>query len=517
MPQERLSMPNAREIVRLKSTTGLTHREIGRSVGCSASVVSDCLSRVVVAGLSWPLPAEFDDDRVLEARLYRTAATPPTDRDVPDWAAVHQELRKKGVTLNLLWQEYRGDHQDGFQYSWFCHHYEAYRKRLDPVMRQDHPFGERCFTDYAGPTVPIVDPKTGVVQDASIFVGVLGASNYTYCEAAWSQSLPSWLRSHIRMYNFFGGVTALEVPDNLKSAVQRADNYEPRINPTFFEFSKHYGLAIVPARKRRPRDKAKVENAVLIVERWILAVLRKRTFYSLGELNEAIAELLEKLNNRPFKKMEGSRRSVFEIHERSTLNPLPSTPFIVGIWKRARLHIDYHVELDGHFYSAPCTLIGELLEARLTDSTVEIFHQGCRVASYVRSYLKGKHTTLLEHMPRKHQEHVKWTPERLVAWAEKTGMATADVIHNIMKQRQHPQQGFRACLGVLKLSDKYGAVRLEQACLRAASFGAYSCRHVRSILERNLDGQMLPEATTTTPSTRAYETHENVRGPQAYE
>lgn len=511
-------MRYVREILRLKATSSLTHREIGQSVGRSASVVSDCLGRFTVAGLSWPLPEELSSDQALEARLYRTSAEPPTDRDIPDWESVHRDRRKKGVTLQLLWQEYREQHQDGFQYAWFCQHYEAFRRRLDPVMRQEHPFGERCFTDYAGPTVPIVDPTTGVVQDASIFVGVLGASNYTYCEATWSQSLQCWFRSHIRMYNFFGGVAAIEVPDNLKSAVQRADNYEPRINPAFFEFSNHYGTAIMPARKRKPRDKAKVEGAVLLVERWILAVLRKRTFYSLAELNEAIADLLEKLNNRPFKRMEGSRRSVFEAHERAALKPLPSTPFIVGIFKRARVHIDYHVELEAHYYSVPYTLLGELVEARLTDCTVEIFHQGVRVAGHIRSFLKGKSTTLLEHMPRKHQEYVKWTPERLVAWAEKTGAATADVVHNIMQQRQHPQQGFRACLGVLRLSDKYGAPRLEQACRRAASFGAYSCRHVRSILERNLDGEMLPEPTTaTTPPTRATEPHENLRGATAFE
>jgi transposase len=508
-------MRYSREILRLKSTTSLTNREIANSIGRSPSIVSDCLGRFKVAGLSWPLPADLSDDHVLEARLYRSPADPPTDREIPDWVSVHRDRRKKSVTLLLLWQEYREQHKDGFQYAWFCQHYEAFRRRLDPVMRQEHPFGERCFTDYAGPTVPIVDPTTGVVQDASIFVGVLGASNYTYAEASWSESLQSWLRSHIRMYNFYGGVTAIEVPDNLKSAVQRADNYEPRINPTFFEFGRHYGVAIMPARKRKPRDKAKVEAAVLLVERWILAVLRKRTFYSLADLNEAIAQLLEKLNNRPFKRMEGSRRSVFEAYERAALSALPLTPFIVGIFKRARVHIDYHVELDAHYYSVPHTLVGELMDARLTDCTVEIFHDNVRVASHIRSYLKGKSTTLLEHMPRKHQEYVKWTPERLVAWALKTGTATANVVHHIMKKRLHPAQGFRACLGVLRLSDKYGAPRLEDACRRAVAFGAYSCRHVRSILERELDRETLPETTTTT--TPAPEPHENIRGAEAFE
>jgi transposase len=276
----------------------------------------------------------------------------------------------------------------------------------------------------------------------------------------------------------------------------------------------------MPARKRRPKDKAKVEGAVLLVERWILAVLRNRTFYSLADLNEAIDELLEKLNNRPFKRMEGSRRSVFEAYERATLQALPSTLFIVGIFKRARVHIDYHVELDAHYYSVHHTLVGELVEGRLTDCTVEIFHQGVRVASHLRSFIKGKATTLEEHMPRKHQEYVKWTPERLVAWAGKNGPFTADVVQNIMKKHQHPQQGFRACLGVLRLSEKYTALRLEQACRRAAAFGAYSCRHVRSILERNLDGETLPGPTPAfpkAPETRTSEDPENLRGSKAYQ
>jgi transposase len=507
-------MRETREILRLK-TAGLSHRQISDVVQRSPSVVSEALGRCRAAGLTWPLPPELDNDVALEAKLYRTAENPPSDHTLPDWWYVNREMRRKGVTLLLLWEEYRQEHDDGFQYSWFCEHYQTYRRRLDPVMRQEHIFGEKCFTDYAGPTVPIVNPQTGEVRDASIFVGVLGASNYTYADASWSQAIPCWLRSHVRMFDYFGGVTALEVPDNLKAAVRKSDTYEPLLNETFLDFSNHYEYAILPARKRKPKDKAKVENAVLVVERWILAVLRNRTFYSLDELNEAIAELLQKLNDRPFKKLKGqSRRSLFEAHERHLLHKLPDTPYIIGVWRKATVNIDYHVEVDDHYYSVPYRLIGQKLLIRLSDATVEAYHENIRVASHVRSYYKGKHTTLAEHMPPKHRHHAKWTPERLVEWAQKTGESTADVVDNIMKRKQHPQQGFRACLGVLRLGERFGLDRLEQACRRAAKTGGYSYHHVLSILEHNLDRQPEPEIPAPAP-TRPTE-HENLRGRDYY-
>lgn len=513
MTQERLSMSDIREILRLKFTTSLKHREIGDSCGKSASTVAECVARFKAAGLSWPLPEEMDDT-TLQRRLYRSGSDlMPSDRAIPDWAWVHRELRRKGVTLLLLWQEYRQEHPDGFQYSWFCEHYEAYRCRLDPTMRQTYSFGEKSMVDYAGPTVPVVDPLTGEVREAQIFVGVLAASNYTFAEATWSQQLPFWIGSHVRMFEYFGGVTALAIPDNLRSGVTRADRYEPVINPTYRELAQHYGLAIMPTRSWRPRDKAKVENAVLVVERWILARLRHRTFTSLEELNTAIRSLLADLNDRPFKKMPGSRRSIYEAYERPALRPLPATPFVFGAWTKARVNIDYHCEVDGHYYSAPYTLIHEYVRVRVTAFTVELFHDNRRVASHARSSRKGHHTTLAEHMPPKHRKYLEWTPERLESWAQKTGPFTAQMVVAIMASKPHPQQGYRACLGVLRLSHKYGVERVEAACQRGMLLGACSYQHVKSILEKGLDRQPLPPPAV---SGRAPLVHENLRGREYY-
>jgi transposase len=454
------------------------------------------------------------DDRELEERLYPARAGEPLDPAVPHWPTVHRELRHKGVTLQLLWDEYHEAHRDGFRYSWFCREYRSFISRVDATMRQHHVFGEKCFVDYAGPTVPIVNPKTGEVRQASIFVGILGASNYTYVDATWSQSLPCWLGSHVRMFNYFGGVPFALVPDNLRSGVTKANYYEPDINPSYSDLAEHYNVVVLPARKRKPRDKAKAENAVLIVERWILAALRKRTFFSLEELNEAIAALLEKLNQRPFQKLPGSRRSLFEAHERLVLQPLPAEPYVFGAHKKCRVHLDYHVEVEGHYYSVPYDLVKEVVEVLYTATTVEILHNGRRVASHARSHYKGRHTTATEHMPPKHQKMLEWTPERLRSWAEKTGPATAQLVEGIMAKRRHPEQGFRACLGVMRLAHKYPLARVEAACQRAVAVQVFSYKSLLSILQNGLDAMPLP-TTPTTPS-RPVVHHENVRGPEYY-
>jgi len=509
---ERLSVRKIREVLRLRFETGLSGRQVAASLQMARSTVGEYERRFTAAGLTWPLSASLSDSE-LEQRLFPPAPAVPTDtRPVPDWSVVHQELRRPGVTLALLWDEYRAQHPLGFAYSWFCQHYRAWAGKLDLVMRQTHRAGEKLFVDYAGQTAEIIERTTGEVRTAQIFVAVLGASSYTYAEATWTQGLSDWVGAHTRAFAFFGGVSEIVVPDNLRSGVSRACRYEPDINPTYAELARHYGVAVVPARVRKPRDKAKAESGVQVVERWILAALRHRTFFSLAELNAAIAQLLTRLNARPFKKLPGSRRTAFEQIDQPALRPLPAAPYVYATWKKVRVHIDYHVELDGHYYSVPYALVKQQLEARLSERTVEVFHKGQRVASHVRSPLKGRHTTTPEHMPKAHREYAAWTPQRLVHWAEQSGPATAGVIGHILAHRPHPQQGFRSCLGILRLGERYGNDRLEAACRRALRLNACRYKSIASILERGLDRQPLPEQQELSLPAA----HDHVRGPGYY-
>jgi transposase len=416
------------------------------------------------------------------------------------------------VTLTLLWHEYKAAHPEGFQYSWFCDQYRAWSARLDVVMRQEHRAGEKLFVDYAGQTVEVVDRRTGEIRSAQIFVAVLGASSYTYAEATWTQQLPDWIGSHVRAFEFLGGVSELLVPDNLRSGVAKAHRYEPDLNPTYADLASHYGVVVLPARVRKPRDKAKAEAGVLLVERWILAVLRHRTFFSLAELNREIARHLERLNARPFKKLPGSRRALFEQLDRPALRPLPAQPFAFAEWKQVRVNIDYHVEIDGHYYSVPYQLVRKALEARYSERTVEVFHQGRRVASHPRSHLKGRHTTLPEHMPAAHRSYAEWTPQRLIRWAEQNGPATAGMVQTILERRAHPQQGFRSCLGIMRLGKRFGEERLEAACRRALTLNACSYKSIESILRQGLDGQAVPEQQELDLVLE----HENIRGADYY-
>jgi len=465
-------MRKIREVLRLRFEVGLSARQIAASVQIARSSVREYERRLAAAGLRWPLP-EGLTDTALERRLFPPPPPVPVDtRPVPNWAVLHEELRCPGVTLMLLWEEYRAAHPQGFAYSWFCEHYREWTGKLDLVMRQTHRAGEKLFVDYAGQTVEVIDRATGEVRAAQIFVAVLGASNYTYAEATWTQTLPDWIGAHVRAFDYLGGTTEVLVPDNLRSGVSRACRYEPDLNPTYAELAHHYGVAVLPARVRKPRDKAKAESGVQLVERWILAALRHRTFFSLAELNTAIAELLERLNDKPFKKLPGSRRSTFAQLDQPALRPLPAAPYVYAAWKKVRVHVDYHVELDGHYYSVPYALVKQQLDARLTERTVELFHKGQRVASHVRSYAKGRHSTIPEHMPKAHRAYAEWTPQRLVRWAGQTGPDTAAVIGHILANRVHPQQGFRSCLGILRLAERYGNDRLEAACRRALRLNA---------------------------------------------
>jgi transposase len=499
------------EVLRLHHEGGRSQREIAQVVSTSPTTVGEILRRVKRCGLTYPLPAGISET-ALEALLYPPTAPSNLDRPEPDWPAVHRELRRKGVTLDLLWQEYKAEHPDGHRYSGFCSHYRQWVGRLSVSLRQTHAPGEKLFVDYAGPTVPVIDAMTGEIRQAAIFVAVLGASNFTYCEATWSQSLPDWIGSHVRVLERLGGVPSLLVPDNLKSGVTRACLYDPELNPTYRDLATHYGTAVLPARPYRPKDKAKVEGGVLLVERWVLARLRHQRFFSLCDLNRSIDELMIALNHRPFKKLPGCRQSAFAELDAPALRPLPVTRYEFAEWKVLRVGIDYHVELVGHYYSVPYRFAREQVDSRLTATTVELFHRGTRIASHVRSDARGRHTTIDAHMTPAHQAVQGWNAPRLHEWAGRIGPHAKAVVESILHQRRHPQQGYRACLGILRFGKTFGEERLEAACERAIAIGAMSYSSLKSILKNGLD----KKRTSMPAQTCLPQAHANVRGPDYY-
>ena len=512
MPRPRLVMRKVRDILRLALGEGLSRRQIGASLGIPHTTVADHLRRAAEAGLSWPLP-EGMDDAALEAMLFPKGPALAKVRPQPDFQTIHRELRHPSVTLMLLWFEYKERHPDGYAYSQFCLLYRQFQRHLDVVMRQEHRAGEKCFVDFPGQRLPLYDrAKHSVIDHAELFVCVLGASNYLYAEALASQELPHWIAGHVHAFEFFGCVPQLVVPDNLRSGLTRAHRYEPEVNATYQEMATHYGTAILPTRPYKPRDKAKVEAGVLLAERWILARLRHQRFASLVEANEAIAICVEEINDRPFKKMDGTRRSLFEEIDRPAMRPLPTERYEFATWKLATVNIDYHIEVDGHYYSVPYQLVGKKVDARVGEGTVEVFHSGKRVASHLRSGQRWHHTTDTAHMPESHRRHASWTPSRIIAWAEKTGPSTAELVTEIMAARPHPEQGFRSALGIIRLGDRYGHTRVEAACTRALSVRSFSYRSVESILKHDLDLQPLPADTTA----RGHAPHHNVRGPDYY-
>ncbi len=511
MAQKGLSMRKIEEILRLKWEQGLSHRAIAKSCRISPGSVSNYLQRAKAAGLRWPLPEELGADK-LEALLFPHERL-PVGRVIPqpDWRTVHKELKRKGVTLNLLWYEYRQEHPDGYGYTQYCHHYRAWAKQLKPVMRQRHKAGEKLYVDYAGQTVAVIDPETGEIREAQVFVATLGASSYTYAEAHWAQDLPNWIGAHVRALAFFGGVPEVLVPDNLKAGVTRPNLYEPDLNPTYQEFARHYGVAVVPARVRKPQDKAKVEVGVQVVERWVLAPLRDRRFFSLGELNQAIRKLLEGLNGREMKHVEQSRRELFAELDQPALAPLPVQAYEFAFWKKARVHIDYHIAFEKHHYSVPYTLVGQEVDLRATEKMVEIYFQRTRVASHPRARTKGRFTTQKEHMPPAHQAYQDWSPERFLRWAAEIGAQTQALIAAVLEARRHPEQAYRTCLGILGLAKRYTPPRLEAACVRANAAGIRSYRGLRNILDNHLDQVALDPAPPT-----SLPTHANIRGENYY-
>lgn len=511
MPAQRIAMPRIREVLRLRDQCELTYSQIARAMKVSKGSIANYLKAAETAGLTHQ-EASGLDDAALFRRLHPDRYVHPKFA-LPDFAWVHRELKRKGVTLTLLWEEYR-DSCRGLPYSHsrFCELYQKFVRTLRRSMRQAHIAGEKLFVDYAGPTVPLFDPQGGPERRAHIFVAVWGASNFTYAEATWTETKRDWIAAHVNALAYAGGAPALFVPDNPKALISDANRYEPEPNRTYQALAEHYGCAVLPARPYKPKDKAKVEAGVLLVERWILARLRHRRFYGLAELNAAIAELLKILNERPFQKLEGSRRSWFETLERPAIRPLPPTPFEYAEFKYATVsRIDYHVELDRHYYSVPHTLVGQRVELRVSGTTVEVLYHNRRLVSHPRSFLRGHYTTLPEHMPATHRAHAEWSPARLLRWAHNIGAATHAVVTHILESKPHPQHGYRACLGLLALARKYGDKRLEAACARAVHIGAKSRKSVASILQSGLDQQPLPQPSLW-EETAQLPAHENVRG-----
>lgn len=505
-------MRQLRQVLRLHLEAGLSYGQVGGALGIPKSTVGKMCLLARAAGVDWAVAQTLDDD-ALQARLYRPAVPRASAQLEPDWAVVHQELKRPGVTLQLLWEEYQREH-DGlaYKYTSFCIKYRQWSLALRRSMRQTHVAGDKLFVDYAGQTVPVVDAISGEIRRAQIFVGVLGASNYTFACATATQAAVDWVGSLIACLHFMGGLPRLIVPDQARALIARPDRYEPTVGALLQEFCDHYDVAVLPARPAHPRDKPKVEVAVQVVERWILARLRNRRFFSLAELNAAIRMLLQELNRRPFKKLPGCRASAFEELERAQLRPLPAAAMVIPRLKTARVNIDYHVEFEGHYYSVPHRLVRQQLRLRAAGGTLEIFCGQQRVAVHALNPRRGAHTTCAEHMPASHRAHLQWSPAKLVAWGERVGAAAGAVVRWQMEHRPHPEQGYRACLGLQRLARQYGPERLDAACARAMSIRSPTYRSVASILAAGLDRQPPPGTAAQAPLPL----HDNVRGPDYY-
>jgi len=507
-------MRKVNEIARL-SAQGLSNRQISKSCQVARSTVAEYLTRISAAGLSWPFPPEMSQED-LDARIFQKTEIRGRDKDrsLPVCGYLHKELRGKGMTLMLLWEEYLEEHSDGYCYSQFCNIYRRWNKGVDACMRQTYYAGEKMFVDYAGMTMPLTDPVSGEISNAEVFVATLGASNYIYAEATLTQKLHDWLSSHVRTFEYFGGVTQILVPDNLKSGVTKPCRYDPDINKSYADMAAFYDIAVIPARVRKPKDKAKVETSVQIIERKVLAALRDYTFFSLGDMNKAIWKHLEQLNKRPFQKLDGSRLELFEELDKPALKPLPSRRYEFAEFYNPKVNIDYHIDILGHYYSVPHELIGQRVDVRLTARMVEVLHKCKRIASHVRDDHKGRHTTNVSHMPKAHQEHLAWTPSRIIKWAGETGPYCKQTAEKIIASKTHPQQGYRSCLGLIRLSKDYETHRVEDACQRALALDVCTYKSIKSILKTGKDKEPISELNVVQTGCAA--NHQNVRGKDYY-
>ncbi|HIG40319.1 MAG: IS21 family transposase [bacterium] len=512
MARGKLSVRYIKEILRLRYEAKLSQREISRSVRVSVGSVNQYLARAVAAGIRWPVPDDMDHNALVKALFPDQLVTHKVRFVIPDWPTAQVELRRKGVTKQTLWEEYCQSHpHNAYSYSQYCHHYQVWLSQQRRSMRQVHKAGEKLFIDYAGPTVPVINPDTGEIRQAAIFVAVLGASNYSFAEATWGQSLSDWLESHVRAFEFLGGTPTMLVPDNLKSAVNKACRYEPELNRSYNTLAEHYSVAVIPARPRKPKDKSKAEGSVLLVERWILAKIRHETFFTLASLNARIRELLDLLNNKPFQKLPGSRRSQFESLDKPVLRPLPTHRYQYVDIKKVRVGVDYHIEYQKHFYSVPHQLSG-YLEVHASSSSVQVYHLDTLITTHPRKYHAG-FTTNPVHMPENHRAHATWTPERLLKWGGIIGPNTKIMVQLFIDAKSHPEQAYRACLGLLNLNKLYGDERLENACRLGVVEGLRSVKNIRNILKHKLD--QIP--TTKEVNAPLNQHHENVRGSTQYQ
>jgi transposase len=505
MPAARMNMRMIKQVLRLKFAGGLSLERTAASLDISKGAVAKYVSLAQAAGLDWAMIQDMDEVE-LEARLRPSSVGPWVERD---FASMHRELGRKGLTLMLLWQEYQASYpgQRTYRYSQYCERYRQWAKRLKRSMRQVHRAGEKLFVDFAGPTLALTDGSR-----AHVFVAALGASSYTFACATAGQKTEHWVDAMTRALTFIGGVPQMIVPDNPRAVIAQADRYEPRAVDSVLDFARHYATSVLPARPHTPQDKARVESAVQVVERWILARLRHCDLDTVAQADRAIAALLGNLNDRPFQKLPGSRTSAFQELDAPALAPLPTTPYEIAAFKTVRVNVDYHVEIARHRYSVPHALVGQALDARITAHAVELLHRGRRVAVHARSQQAAGYTTLEAHMPAAHRAHLQWTPQRLIDWGLAVGPGTGDFVKELLSRYKHPEHGYRACLGLLSLDRRYGRERLEAACTLALTLGAYQYRHVRDILAAGRDRVPIePAASWTSP------THEYLRGPAYYQ
>ena len=520
MPVKQVAMRKIKECLRLKWSCNLSHEQIAKALGLSKGVVSKYTQLATAAGLDWVAVAPLDEP-ALQHLLIPNTPRHRGARPHPDWLTIHREMHKKGITLQLLWEEYveANPSAETYRYTQFCKLYHDYAATLKRSMRQIHRAGEKLFIDFAGPTVAIIDQRSGEISQAHIFVAVLGASNFTYACATAHEKQADWLRGLTGALNFIGGVPEMIIPDCPKAMITDADRYEPWVNRAAQDYARHYNTVILPARPRHPQDKAKVEVGVQIVERWILAKLRHRRFFSLTELNQAIRLLLTELNHRPMQKKDGSRQEWFERLDKPALKALPAEHYEIASFKYCKVNIDYHVDIEGHYYSVPHNLVRQQLEARITCATVELLFRGNRVACHAKSSQRGAHTTIAEHMPAAHRAHLEWSPQRLLDWGRDIGPNTHRIVDYQLTSKPHPEMGYRACLGLLSLARAHGKQRLEAACARAVAIGALNRRSVINILKAGLDNKPLPSNPAELQTAQAdwiTPPHDNVRGPSYY-
>ncbi|EJE4164489.1 IS21 family transposase [Vibrio parahaemolyticus] len=509
MPKKRTSMDKIKEVLRLKYECHLSLRKIASCTKVSRSTISEILTRFEHYGVGWPLPDNHSEAQLAQV-LYRDKTT-SASKVMPNFSYIHKELRRPPMTKQLLWEEYVAEHQErAYRYSQYCEHYRRWLKKQKRSMRQSHLAGDKLFIDYCGPTIPIINPETGEVRNAQIFVATLGASNYTYVEACESQRLEHWLEAHANAFEHFGGVPALLVPDNLKAAVTKTDRYEPQLNDSYRQLAYHYQTAVMPARPYKPKDKAKAENAVLVVERWIMMRLRNEVFHTFRELNLAIKELMQSLNKRRMKELDASRAELFNMLDKPALRPLPAERFLYTEFKQAKVGPDYHIEYKQHYYSVPHQLVGQHVQLEASRQLVRIYHQGQCVAQHPASAKVRGQSTYTEHMPSNHQ-YQKWSPEKLQRWAARIGPATKEVICHLLQSKGHPAQATRSCLGLLNLSTKHSDQRLEQACKDALIVNKPYLRFIKNLLQNHREGQL-----STSPDLTPDIQHSNVRGPDSY-